>query len=347
MKIGIVGLPNVGKSTLFQALTKRQVDTSNYPFATIEPNVGVVAVPDERLVALAKMSKSEKIVPAVVEFVDIAGLVKGANKGEGLGNQFLANIREVDAILEVVRAFPKSDVIHVEGSVDPKRDMEIIMIELALKDLESVTNHLPKAEREMKGAGNEEQKILSERLIALKMLQEKLAEGVPAFRGTEEEITAAKSLGLLTAKPFMYLVNADPGSVDLSDFPPNSITVNVKDEFDISAMTDEERRELGVEYGLDQIIRKAYDVLGLLSYLTTGEKESRAWTIRRGATAKEAAGAIHSDFEKKFIRAEIANWQDLIKYGGWARAREQALVRSEGKEYVMQDGDVVEFKIGQ
>ncbi|MBI5742511.1 MAG: redox-regulated ATPase YchF [Candidatus Niyogibacteria bacterium] len=347
MKIGIVGLPNVGKSTLFQALTKRQVDTSNYPFATIEPNVGVVAVPDERLTALAEMSKSEKVVPAIVEFVDIAGLVKGANKGEGLGNQFLANIREADAILEVVRAFPKSDVIHVEGSIDPQRDMEIIVIELALKDLETVVNHLPKAERELKGAGKEEQKVMEGKIAALKTLRAKLEEGVPAFKGTEEELAVAQSLNLLTAKPFMYLINADPASVNLADFPPNSVAVNIRDELDISVMSDAERRELGVESGLDKIIKKAYEVLGLLSYLTTGEKESRAWTIHKGATAKEAAGAIHSDFEKKFIRAEVANWQDLIKCGGLARAREQALVRSEGKEYIMRNGDVVEFKIGQ
>jgi hypothetical protein len=347
MKIGIVGLPNVGKSTLFQALTKRQVDTSNYPFATIEPNVGVVAVPDERLASLAEMSQSKKTISALVEFVDIAGLVKGANKGEGLGNQFLANIREVDAILEVVRAFPKADVIHVEGSVDPKRDMEIIIIELALKDFETVASHIPKAEREMKGAGKEEQKALETRVEALKTLRAKLEEGVPAFKGTENEIAAAKSLNLLTVKPFMYLVNADPSSVNLEDFPANAITVNVRDELDISVMSDEESHELGVISGLDKIIHKAYEVLGLHSFLTTGEDESRAWTIRKGATAKEAAGAIHSDFEKKFIRAEVVNWQDLIKYNGWGRAREQALVRSEGKEYIMQDGDVVEFKIGQ
>jgi len=347
MKIGIVGLPNVGKSTLFQALTKKQVDIANYPFATIEPNVGVVAVPDDRLRELAKISKSEKVVPAAVEFVDIAGLVKGANKGEGLGNQFLHNIREVDAILQVVRDFEHSDIIHVEGSIDPKRDMEIIMTELILKDLETLQNHIPKAERELKSTAKESLKKTQSAIESLKNLMNQLDEGVPAFECKEDELTEAKKINLLTAKPFMYLFNSS-GSANSDrkiENNKNYIAADLKEELEISALSGEEKNELGVSSGIDSIINKGYELLNLISFFTTGEKETRAWTIKRGSTAKQAGGAIHSDFEDKFIRASIIFWEDFVRAGGYADAREKGLLRLEGKEYIVKDGDVIEFKI--
>lgn len=345
VKIGIVGMPNVGKSTLFQALTQKVVDTSNYPFATIEPNVGVVAVPDPRLDTLAKISKSERIVPAIVEFVDIAGLVKGASTGEGLGNQFLQHIREVDAILEVVRAFEKSDVTHVEGAVNPKRDMEIILTELALKDLDTVTRHIPKVEKEMRSAGKEAAEKISLEVAAFNSIKTKLEAGTPAHNMNDEERALSQSINLLTAKPFMYLVNGDPKKTDLKNFPPDSFVLDIKEELDAANMSSEERQELGIQNGLEIIIKTGYKMLGLISFLTTGEKETRAWTIKNGSTAKQAGAAIHTDFETKFIKASVIFWEDLVKSGSMARARELGLLRTEGKEYIVKDGDVMEFKI--
>ncbi len=338
-------MPNVGKSTLFQALTQKVVDTSNYPFATIEPNVGVVAVPDPRLNELARLSKSGRVVPAIVEFVDIAGLVKGASTGEGLGNQFLQHIREVDAILEVVRAFEKSDVTHVEGAVNPKRDMEIILTELALKDLDTVTRHIPKVEKELRSAGKEAAVKIEAEVTAFASIKTKLEAGAPAHDMNETERALSQSINLLTAKPFMYLVNGDPKKTDLKNFPPNSFVLDIKEELDAANMSAEERQELGIQNGLEIIIKTGYKMLGLISFLTTGEKETRAWTIKNGSTAKQAGAAIHTDFETKFIKASVIFWEDLVKTGSMAKARELGLLRTEGKEYIVKDGDVMEFKI--
>ena len=291
MKIGIVGLPNVGKSTLFQALTKKQVDTSNYPFATIDPNIGVVEVPDERLQKLAELSHSKKVVPGIVEFVDIAGLVKGAAEGEGLGNKFLTHIREVDAICHVVRAFENEKITHVSGAPNPLSDYEIIRTELELKDLES---------KEM--------------------------------------------INLLAKKPELIVFNISNKNVEIPKIP-NSIAINIAEENDISIMSHEEQKELGVKSGLSEFIKAAYKLLGLITFFTTGEDESRAWTIPTGSSAKRAGRAIHSDFEEKFIRADIIFWEKLLEATSWPKARENGWVRSEGKEYVVQDGDVIEFKI--
>ncbi|MBI5045999.1 MAG: redox-regulated ATPase YchF [Candidatus Niyogibacteria bacterium] len=345
VKIGIVGMPNVGKSTLFQALTQKVVDTSNYPFATIEPNVGVVAVPDPRLNELAQLSQSERIVPAIVEFVDIAGLVKGASEGEGLGNQFLQHIREVDAILEVVRAFEKSDVTHVEGTVHPKRDMEIILTELALKDLDTVTRHIPKVEKEARSANKDAQEKINEEVATFVSIKNKLERGVPAHDMDETERLEAAGINLLTAKPFMYLINGDPKKTDLADFPPNSFVLDIKEELDASNMSAAERQELDIQNGLEMIIKTGYKMLGLISFLTTGEKETRAWTIKKGSTAKQAGAAIHTDFETKFIKASVIFWEDLVRVGSLAKARDLGLLRTEGKEYIVKDGDVMEFKI--
>lgn len=345
LKIGIVGMPNVGKSTLFQALTKREVDTSNYPFATIEPNVGVVSVPDERLAELAEISRSEKIIPAIVEFVDIAGLVKGANQGEGLGNQFLRHIREADAILEVVRAFEKSDVAHVEGTVNPQRDMEIIAAELILKDLGTIDNHLPKIEKELRGSAKESAKKINRRLELFESLKNSLNQGQLANQRPEEEKEIAQSLNLLTVKPFMYVFNGDLQKTKTEKTLENSLTLNIKDELELSGLSDEEQREFRIETSLDLIIKKAYEILGLISFFTTGEKETRAWTVKRGSTAKKAGGAIHGDFEEKFIKANVIFWKNLIEAGGWNQSRNQGLLRLEGKDYPVQDGDVMEFKI--
>lgn len=357
LNVGIVGLPNVGKSTLFTALTKKQVDCANFPFCTIEPNVGVVEVPDARLAVLSGMSRSEKIIPAAIEFVDIAGLVKGAHKGEGLGNKFLANIREVDMIVHVVRSFKQGDVIHVDGSVDPKRDVEIIELELAMADLASVEKMVENVTSKMKGGKNQE---LAAQLSALKKWQEVLTQGQLAIKAelSDEEKEAVKGIYLLTNKPILYVVNVDEAdAVDQKWQSPLgegrlAIPISVKIEAELAGLSKEEAGEMMAamgmsQSGLDRVIVKCYELLNLATYLTTGEKETRAWTITRGMKAPEAAGVIHTDFIKNFIRAEVIAFEDYVACGGEAGARDQGKLRIEGKEYIVKDGDVCNFRINQ
>ncbi len=342
--IGIVGLPNVGKSTLFKALTRKQVEAANYPFCTIDPNVGVVPVPDTRLEQLAKVSNSVKIVPTTIEFIDIAGIVEGASRGEGLGNKFLANIREVDAIVQVIRQFSDGNVIHVAGKVDPESDREVINTELMLADLETVTKRFNSNLKEVR-AGKKEAIELQPILEKLKI---GLEDGNPAREIIidDEEKLLIKELCLLTLKPMIYVLNVDEDKIfQETDF----LTVSAKIEAELAELSVEEAKEylkdLQLEYsGLDRLIIKAYNALNLITYFTSGETESKAWTIKQGTKAPQAAGVIHTDFEKGFIRAEVIGWKDLVDAGGEAKAKDKGLIRLEGKEYVMKDGDVCHFR---
>ena len=362
MKLGIVGLPNVGKSTLFNSLTKAGAESANYPFCTIDPKIGVVAVPDERLAVLTKMHNSAKTVPAVIEFVDIAGLVKGASKGEGLGNQFLSNIREVDAVVHVVRCFEDSNIVHVDGDINPLRDIETINLELIFSDIEIIERKISKTVR---GAKND--KKLAKELTFLERIKEVLEQGILAKNietDDEDEKEWFDSYNLLTAKPVIYAANVSEDELT-DDAAGNPMVEEVRKyakeegqevfvicaqiEQEIAELDDDERKmfleDLGLkESGLEKLIRASYSLLGLISYLTSGEQETRAWTITKGTKAPQAAGKIHTDFERGFIRAEVVSYDALIEAGSMLAAKEKGLVRSEGKEYVMQDGDVVLFR---
>lgn len=361
MKLGIVGLPNVGKSTLFNSLTKAGAESANYPFCTIDPNIGIVTVPDKRLQVLKELYNSEKIIPATIEFVDIAGLVKGASKGEGLGNQFLSNIREVDAIIHVVRCFEDTNIVHVEGSVDPQRDIETINLELIFSDIEILERRIDKT---AKGAKND--KVLAKELELLERLKLHLEEGKMAknFPAEAEELKLISTYNLLTFKPVIYAANVKEEDF-ADDGEGNEFVKTVKEiaakenaevfvisariEQEIAELDEDEKKmfleELGLEEsGLEKLIRASYRLLGLISFLTAGPKEIRAWTIKAGTKAPQAAGKIHSDFERGFIRAETVNYDHLVQCGSYNGAREKGLVRLEGKEYVVQDGDVILFR---
>lgn len=344
--IGIIGLPNVGKSTLFKALTQQEVDISNYPFCTIDPNVGIVQVPDERLQKIAEIIKPPKITPTIIEFVDIAGLVKGAHKGEGLGNQFLAHIREVDAILHIIRGFADKNIKHVEDSIDPNRDIEIINTELIMKDLETIDKHIEKVRKEAKS----NKKSIQELQITEKINKE-LNRGnlISNINLSQQEKGVIQNLSLLTIKPAIHLLNVRENTDYLNilkTLPGNTLPIDLKIEMEYSELSSEELKELNLKSRLDVLIKTCYKILNLITFYTIkGGEETRAWTVREGAKAPEAGGTVHTDFEEKFIKAEVINYSNLLENGSWGNARSRGQVRTEGKEYVVKDGDIIEFKI--
>ncbi len=352
MKIGIVGLPNVGKSTLFKALTKIQVDINNYPFCTIEPNVGIVEVPDERVDKLAQLSNSAKKIYSAIEFVDIAGLVKGASKGEGLGNKFLHNIREVDAIAQVVRVFKNSDIAHVHETINPKRDMEIINTELILADLQTVESRIAKIKKEARGEDEKAKKVLKLIQGLKQALDTNQISKVQEFiKNLGEDFKLIKDLQLLSFKPILYILNADE-SQDIKKIVTNYqlpvtnyLSLDIKTEEELLELSNEEKMELELKSELSELIKKSYQMLGLITFFTTGEDETRAWTVPEGSAAPRAGRAIHGDFEEKFICAEVISYEELIRIGSYSAAREKGLLRTEGRGYIVQDGDVIEFKI--
>jgi len=349
LSIGIVGLPNVGKSTLFNALTNKQVEASNYPFCTIEPNVGIVKVPDERLDKIAAISKPKKIVPTAIEFVDIAGLVKGAHKGEGLGNQFLSHIRECDAICEVVRSFEDKNIVHVSGEINPDEDKETINLELIFADLESAGRQLEKLVKEVKSGDKE--KIKRKQL--LETIKENLEKGtaVRDISLSEDEKLQLKGFSFLSAKPIIYVINGQDKEV-AKNWGGEQVVLNIKIEEEISKLASEEQaefiQELGLnESGLDKLIKSSYKLLGLVTFFTTGADETRAWTVKANSKAPQAAAVIHTDFEKGFVRAEVIGWEAFIKAEGEQKARESGLIRTEGRDYIIQDGDICNFLINK
>jgi len=339
--VGIVGLPNVGKSTLFKALTKKKIDIGPYPFTTVHPNYGVVLVPDSRLEKIAEIVKPEKVTPTVIEFVDIAGLVKDAHKGEGLGNQFLAQIRNCDAIVEVVRLFENENIEHVEKTLDPKRDIEIIKTEFLMKDLETLEKAILKLEKK-------KERETQKKLELLKKIREEVARGkeVSQIPLSLKEKAQIKEFQFLTEKPNIFVLNVGSKNVELKNGPSPSLTLNLKLEEEISELSNHDMQEMGLQSSLPKLILSCYKILDLITFYTiAGGKEARAWTIKRGSRAPEAGGVLHSDFKEKFIKAEVINWENLVKIGSWKKAREKGELKIVGRDYIVQDGDVIEFKI--
>jgi len=345
--VGIIGLPNVGKSTLFKALTQQEVDISNYPFCTINPNVGIVQVPDERLLKIAEIVQPKKVTPTIIEFVDIAGLVKGAHKGEGLGNQFLSHIREVDAILHIVRNFPDKDIKHVGDSIEPQRDIDIVNTELMMKDLETIENYWEKIIKEAR-SGNKEQ---IKEVEILSKIKDGLNKGslVSSIGLSEKERVLVKHLNFLTSKPIIYILNikeSDNVPEVLKSLPQNTLPIDLKIELECTELSPDEIKELNLKSRLDVLIKTCYKILALITFYTIkGGEEARAWTVKEGAKAHEAGGVVHTDFKEKFIRAEVINYTELLKVKSWADARSRGWIKTEGKDYVVKDGDILEFKI--